>query len=1021
MGSVSDDDPSVLGQQKHQKHRRSSRLSRYDQDHSVPTINRYLENREREHEDNYDGALSEDELQEAKEEEVRRQEDEEEDDKDLVKKRMRPSREKKTDQVKKQKGIRTVKDPTTGFAVTIKDAHMKDYPRPSKLTSIQPPPSRADTHHSRPSPNPAHPTNISLLPYPCMSSPALDRVTQYLDWFSVFIPFSLGLLWILTSHTGGWPAWTFNTIVLSIMGASGWYAGQEAKQMVVKGRAGLNEFPSREKGESFITPLPESTEWLNRLVAACWKLLSSELLLPTVSEIEDTIMESIPFLDNCRFGDIDLGDVPLRIHSIRGLSDTPSDKAYPRDDWINLGNAQYPLAEAQSGDYTNLEVAFAYSGRQKQEGELRVKNIQFTIEFVTRFFKIFRIPIPIWIRLNRIVGKARFRMQFIPIFPYIRTVDICMIGAPDVDLAVSLTKSLPNILDLPICSALFNLGVNIGASTLAAPRSMNLNIKRMLNPAAIQEARALGVLVVTIHHGESLSAQDRNGLSDPYIIVAFAKFGKPLYSTRIILEELNPVFEETYFLLVNPDDVKAEESLSLCLWDSDKFKSDDLIGRVNLRLLDIMKSPNVMHAREDDLMGFEDANVMQGKLRWSVGYYERAQLLKSMERPDEHPPAPQRMTLVEKETMIPGEKAPFPAVTPPPVPARSTRTPPHPDYKSGVLSIMLNHINGVRRKETEASDTDLTPPSPYIEVYINGELTAKTRVRQFTTMPFYMDFSEHFVRDWKTSVVQFVVRDAAWYEQDPILGIVVLNLQDLFEKSSETTELFPMHDGEGSGSIHVSLHFSGFKMDLPANLSGLETGSVWLCSPIVLDIFPSHQGLVKDLKFLRLATHDTTEKLSKKEATVEGTRITWDIESIRLPVFNRFQTNLSFQFLESRSLGVGKKLNGISSLWLQELVDRETRQVRLPIIIGENIVQLRQNYLNEFCAKHHEYEIVGWLSTTVRFDPGLDRQHETQCKTQAQRHAYEVWDKLLRANSGEETSINSPSRKIARTDRQVHR
>jgi hypothetical protein len=84
------------------------------------------------------------------------------------------------------------------------------------------------------------------------------------------------------------------------------------------------------------------------------------------------------------------------------------------------------------------------------------------------------------------------------------------------------------------------------------------------------DTRAVGVFIVTIHYGENLSAQDRGGTSDPYIVLAYAKFGKPLYSTRIILEDVNPVFEETCAVLLTQDEVKSEEALSLMLWDSDR-------------------------------------------------------------------------------------------------------------------------------------------------------------------------------------------------------------------------------------------------------------------------------------------------------------------------------------------------------------------------------------------------------------------------------------------------------------------
>ena len=104
-----------------------------------------------------------------------------------------------------------------------------------------------------------------------------------------------------------------------------------------------------------------------------------------------------------------------------------------------------------------------------------------------------------------------------------------------------------------------------------------------------KDTKSLGVFVVTIHHAVGLAAQDRNGKSDPYIVLAYAKFGKPLYSTRIIQGDLNPVWEETAVLLVTEDEVKGEEDLSAMLWDSDKRTADDLVGRVTIPVVELMK------------------------------------------------------------------------------------------------------------------------------------------------------------------------------------------------------------------------------------------------------------------------------------------------------------------------------------------------------------------------------------------------------------------------------------------------
>ena len=58
--------------------------------------------------------------------------------------------------------------------------------------------------------------------------------------------------------------------------------------------------------------------------------------------------------------------------------------------------------------------------------------------------------------------------------------------------------------------------------------------------------------------------------TDPYVTVTFSKQNKPLYSTRIIRRELNPIFEESAILLVDANAIKIRERLRIQLWDSDR-------------------------------------------------------------------------------------------------------------------------------------------------------------------------------------------------------------------------------------------------------------------------------------------------------------------------------------------------------------------------------------------------------------------------------------------------------------------
>lgn len=106
------------------------------------------------------------------------------------------------------------------------------------------------------------------------------------------------------------------------------------------------------------------------------------------------------------------------------------------------------------------------------------------------------------------------------------------------------------------------------ANEYVAPKSMTLDMGKMLQGDDVQkDVEALGILWIRIHKATGLSKQDRRGSkgggSDPYITVSFSKYGKPMYCTRVIQDNLNPVWEETCALLVTPELIKADEQLSM--------------------------------------------------------------------------------------------------------------------------------------------------------------------------------------------------------------------------------------------------------------------------------------------------------------------------------------------------------------------------------------------------------------------------------------------------------------------------
>lgn len=140
------------------------------------------------------------------------------------------------------------------------------------------------------------------------------------------------------------------------------------------------------------------------------------------------------------------------------------------------------------------------------------------------------IPVPIWIAVERIVGTVRLRAQIVSDPPFVRNLTITLMGVPDIEAsAIPMTKLLPNVLDLPFVSGLVKSSIAAATTPYVAPKSLTLNLKQLLAGDGIKkDTAALGVFRITIHSAAGLSAQDANGFSDPYVVLSYAKFGRPL-------------------------------------------------------------------------------------------------------------------------------------------------------------------------------------------------------------------------------------------------------------------------------------------------------------------------------------------------------------------------------------------------------------------------------------------------------------------------------------------------------------
>ncbi|KJZ77486.1 hypothetical protein HIM_03210 [Hirsutella minnesotensis 3608] len=774
----------------------------------------------------------------------------------------------------------------------------------------------------------------------------------------------------------------------------------------------------------------ESTAWLNSVLGSVWPLINPDLFASLCDTLEDVMQASLPRLVRMvSVEDIGQGSEAIRILGIRWLPTGAAAQSVTEDGSLTKEERcdndvdgdtsersdsdgspsshkteKKPVLEGmkgEEGDFINLEVAFAYRTRSSSKS---LKHRTKDMHLYLAFYLPGNIKIPVWVDLQGIVGVMRMRLQLTPDPPFFALCTVTFLGQPKVDLScMPLSQQGLNIMDVPLISNFVQSAVDAAVAEYVAPKSLTINLKDMLAGEDFKkDTNSAGVLMINIKRGYDFKMGDagipfiKEGTSDPYVSVGWAKFGKVLWSTRVLISEMEPCWDETCFVLVTPEELNIGERLRVQLWDSDRFTADDDLGRIEVPLRDLMtdeRSRGNMWERVDGFRALKAGDNMPGKLEWSVGYFAKTKMQQCQLDRQTHDPDIRTMEqlkeMVDKscerklrEIMLKEGETERDEEELEQLKAQELKSetdammisaPPPDDYPSGLLSLQIHNITGLEldklskreaEDDDEASDeeeTGETLPSSYCTVVINHSKTFKTRTKPQNAKPFFNAGCERFIRDWRECEVFVTVRDARLHEDNPLLGIVHLPLEDIFKERSQVMGFWPLTGGIGHGRIRLSLVWRSVQLQAPRNLLGWNYGTVDLDSLVTSSDCPDDLRWCK----LKLKTNISMGKMYPQDGG-EGKWKAKKGQHLSLAVRRRYSSYFSIAFRNKGFLG--DKVAAFCVLWLKDIPDDEEQDLELPIWKGD-FDRATACCLTE-CG-----ERVGTLKVKLGFWSGLGSAH----------------------------------------------
>ncbi|RIA79993.1 C2 domain-containing protein [Glomus cerebriforme] len=508
-------------------------------------------------------------------------------------------------------------------------------------------------------------------------------------------------------------------IITSLGGGIGWviiisaFVGTYFKNSVQRFYRNARNEISRELAKEKLELYEEPAEWINEFLRRFW-LIYEPILSSTIVKTADSILAaSTPsFLDSIRLTTFTLGSKPVIIESIKSYPKTDDDVVVM--DWriSYIPNDIVNMTRAQLTTKVNPKIVLTIRLGKGMVGA----------------------GIPVLLEDMSFSGLIRVKLKLINTFPHIKTIDISFLEEPKLDYVLKPIGGDTFGFDIANLPGLSSFILDQVHATLRPmmydPNVYTLDAELLMGGYPIETA--IGVLRLTIFGAKGLRNAERFGTSDPYIKIK-VHGNQELARTKVIEDSLNPVWNETHFLVLTT----LNEFLKLEIWDFNGMSKDKPLGTSNFELKILSENPKQENISTPVLY----EGKPHGDIKFDAVWNPVAEV---------------------KE----GEPAP--------------------ESNVGILRFNIHQVKNLDHRR-----------NAYAELLLNGKVVHKTKTLKRSNNPTWEEPFEMFITNRTGSKLAVNVRDERDLANDPIIGKWESTLDQFLANSKAKIDWFTINETRG--------------------------------------------------------------------------------------------------------------------------------------------------------------------------------------------------------------------------------